>query len=604
MSGDCCRATAGLKQSGERSGARSRRSNMSYKSALKAEQELYELKSRAAEYYRANRVPHTLEELLNQLFAEKPSDIYGYMANYFSRLAHTPVISSIAGREVYDSRGEAALQVDVYCMVRNEEKLVCSAVNTGLDEHRAESGDAVADDNHQQASVATALEWIREQLSSMLCGFNPAHQTQLDKVVSDFLMARYLEEQDAHNSNIKSEEEEKKIERAPEATPPPQPAQNKDKKGEKGKKRNSVEKLIPPLDPPPPVLPGAVVAAAVSLAAAKSAASLTAVPLYRHIITLRDPQALSAVFMPIPLLTVLSCGKASAGKLNLLEELILLPTRTYSTREIVVMGCELQREIKRISTSTTTSKTGPAVLGVSEGGALQLSLERSEQALDLLMEACVNLKLPMGTELRLAINCAAHKLMDYAKGKYEVMAGTLKSPDELVDMYVGLVSKYPSIAALINPFRKEDEEQWLKLSSLIGHSCCLVADAAYSPGPCWRDAKPLPQGVTWVTLRHGSEMTLTDLLHTVSQRAGTDGETILAVSSEEIGDDSMVDVAVGVGVTFIKLGGLSGGSRMNKYNRLQSIELELQEQGILAGMRQMKLPWEQEEVELNPEEAN
>ncbi|XP_072546206.1 enolase 4 isoform X2 [Salminus brasiliensis] len=574
---------------------------MSYKGFINAEQERYELKSRAAEYYRANRVPRTLEGLLNQLFEEKPADIYGYMANYFSRLAHTPVISSIAGREVYGSRGETALQVDVYCLVRNEEKLVCGAVITGLDEDGGESGDVVTDGNHQQASVAVALEWIREQLSSMLCGFNPAHQTHLDKVLSDFLMARYLEEQDDRNRKMKSEEEEKKSEKAPEATPPPQPAQNKDKKGEKGKKGNGVEKLVPPPELSEPVLPGAMVAAAVSLAAAKSAASLTAVPLYRHIIALRDPQALSAVFMPRPLVTVLSCGKASAGKLNMLEELIILPTKTHSTREIIKMGHDLQTEIKRISTTATAGKTGPAVLGVSQGGALQLSFERSEQALDLLMEACVNLKLPMGTELRLAINCAAHTLMDYPRGKYEVMAGTLKSPDELVDVYAGLVSKYPAIAALIDPFRREDEEQWQKLNSLIGRQCCLVADAAFSPCPRWRDAKPLPPGVTWVTLRHRSEMTLTDLLHTVSEKR--DVETILAVSSEEIGDDSMVDMAVGVGVTFIKLGGLSGGGRMNKYNRLQSIEQELQEQGIL-GMRQMKLPWEQEEAELNPEEAN
>ncbi|XP_072546208.1 enolase 4 isoform X3 [Salminus brasiliensis] len=532
---------------------------MSYKGFINAEQERYELKSRAAEYYRANRVPRTLEGLLNQLFEEKPADIYGYM-------------------------------------------LVCGAVITGLDEDGGESGDVVTDGNHQQASVAVALEWIREQLSSMLCGFNPAHQTHLDKVLSDFLMARYLEEQDDRNRKMKSEEEEKKSEKAPEATPPPQPAQNKDKKGEKGKKGNGVEKLVPPPELSEPVLPGAMVAAAVSLAAAKSAASLTAVPLYRHIIALRDPQALSAVFMPRPLVTVLSCGKASAGKLNMLEELIILPTKTHSTREIIKMGHDLQTEIKRISTTATAGKTGPAVLGVSQGGALQLSFERSEQALDLLMEACVNLKLPMGTELRLAINCAAHTLMDYPRGKYEVMAGTLKSPDELVDVYAGLVSKYPAIAALIDPFRREDEEQWQKLNSLIGRQCCLVADAAFSPCPRWRDAKPLPPGVTWVTLRHRSEMTLTDLLHTVSEKR--DVETILAVSSEEIGDDSMVDMAVGVGVTFIKLGGLSGGGRMNKYNRLQSIEQELQEQGILAGMRQMKLPWEQEEAELNPEEAN
>lgn len=46
-----------------------------------------------------------------------------HQANYFSSLSYTPVISSVVGREVYDGSGEAALQVDVYCVVRNEQKV-------------------------------------------------------------------------------------------------------------------------------------------------------------------------------------------------------------------------------------------------------------------------------------------------------------------------------------------------------------------------------------------------------------------------------------------------------------------------------------------------
>ena len=41
------------------------------------------------------------------------------------------------------------------------------------------------------------------------------------------------------------------------------------------------------------------------------------------------------------------------------------------------------------------------------------------------------------------------------KGKYEVITGTPKSPDELVDMYEALISKYPAVVALIDPLRKE-----------------------------------------------------------------------------------------------------------------------------------------------------
>lgn len=41
------------------------------------------------------------------------------------------------------------------------------------------------------------------------------------------------------------------------------------------------------------------------------------------------------------------------------------------------------------------------------------------------------------------------------KGKYEILTGTFKSPDEMVDMYVELINKFPSIIALVDPLRKE-----------------------------------------------------------------------------------------------------------------------------------------------------
>lgn len=40
--------------------------------------------------------------------------------------------------------------------------------------------------------------------------------------------------------------------------------------------------------------------------------------------------------------------------------------------------------------------------------------------------------------------------------------------------------------------------------------------------------------------------------------------------------------AVGSGVSFLKLGGLRGGERMDKYNRLLAIEEELEQKGILG----------------------
>lgn len=46
-----------------------------------------------------------------------------------------------------------------------------------------------------------------------------------------------------------------------------------------------------------------------------------------------------------------------------------------------------------------------------DSGAPAVSYERPEQPLDLITEACSNLGLALGTEIPLAVNCAARELM-------------------------------------------------------------------------------------------------------------------------------------------------------------------------------------------------
>lgn len=66
---------------------------MSYKVYLgchskvsKEDQEFYELKNKAAEYYRSNGVPEKIEDVLNEMIVHKPNDIYGYLVGHIYTL--------------------------------------------------------------------------------------------------------------------------------------------------------------------------------------------------------------------------------------------------------------------------------------------------------------------------------------------------------------------------------------------------------------------------------------------------------------------------------------------------------------------------------------
>ncbi|KAK2099052.1 Enolase 4 [Saguinus oedipus] len=179
---------------------------------------------------------------------------------------------------------------------------------------------------------------------------------------------------------------------------------------------------------------------------------------------------------------------------------------------------------------------------MSHLGCLTISCDTIEQPLVLIQGICANLGLELGTNLHLAINCAAHELMDYqqqqqqegiskanshsdpfhlprlakisqSKGKYEVMMGTYKNAVEMVDLYVDLINKYPSIIALIDPFRKEDFEQWDSIYHALGSRCYIIAGTASKS-----ISKLLEQGnisipkSNGLIIKHTNQTTMSDLV--------------------------------------------------------------------------------------------
>ncbi|XP_061646142.1 enolase 4 isoform X3 [Phyllopteryx taeniolatus] len=505
------------------------------------DQEFDEIKNAAAAFYRANRVPEELERALGELFFQNPEDVHGYLANYFTKLSSQPLISRLNGKEVYDSRGQLCAEAEVFCMICNKEKRMSSAAISSHLGQKDPFLDWQAKSEERVYHVKTAVHWIVEPLNKMLKEQNPCDQSDVDQKLSNFFMARHQEEKE-----IKEKEESHSTSEQEVEVPSSPPEKKKEKKTDK-KKKGSSEKPFCPAEPPEPLLPGCLAIGSVSLAVAKSGAQIKGMPLYKYIRALKNPEDQARFHIPVSLVTLLSCGKTSPGKLNLLEEVILIPNAGQQVKQvlnspttplIITMTTQLQKEMMRIM--STSSKAGVTQAILSDSGVLPVNFDRPEQALDLITEACNNLALELGTEIHLAMNCAGPDLMDY------------------------------------------DREQWEKLSSVIGQSCVLLSDKTNKP-----QAPPLP-GVTGHILKHINEITVSDLISVTSELQGS--VLLGTTSNESCDDDSLSDIAVGLGLDYVKLGGLASAERMTKYNRLVSIEEELAQQGILVSKEQHSPP--------------
>ncbi|XP_019580810.2 enolase 4 isoform X2 [Rhinolophus sinicus] len=559
--------------------------------------ELQKLKQQALEYYRENDVPRRLEELLNSTFYLQPADVYGHLANCFSKLAKPPTICRVVGKKVLDGLGLPTLQVEIFCTIQNFPKNICSVViATHFEVHETTFPElAEAEEVERSDAVSTAIQWVNESITQELQGIAPSNQAQVDQVLRTFFENKVQE--DKERKELEKSLEESTVPVSLPLIPPPPPPPAKKKGPKQGLKDTLTEKPMIPPEPVEPVLCGSMAIGAVSLAVAKTSALLGSNPLYVNIALLKHPQEQpTKLAIPSLMVSLVSCGKSSPGKLNLMKEVICIPHPGLTAKQGVEMLMEIQKQINKTIEMPPPPKTEPKkghnggkrgqqlITGkMSHLGCLTITYDTIEQPLLLIQGICVNLGLELGTNLHLAINCAAHELMDYSKGKYEVMTGTHKTAAEMVDLYVDLIGKFPSIIAIIDPFRKEDAEQWDSIYNALGSRCYIIAgSASKSISKLLEDGNISIPKSSGLIIKHTNQTTMSDLVEITNLIDSKKHIAIFGSADGESSDGSLVDLAVGLGVRFIKLGGLSRGERVTKYNRLFTIEEELVQNGTLG----------------------
>ncbi|XP_042763536.1 enolase 4 isoform X4 [Panthera leo] len=458
--------------------------------------ELQKLKQQAMEYYRENDVPRRLEELLNSTFYLQPADVYGHLANCFSKLAKPPTICKVVGRNVLDGLGLPTLQVEIFCTIQNFPKNICSVVISTHFEVRENAlpEQAEAEEVERSEAVSTAVQWVNKTITEELRGIAPSSQAEVDQVLRTFFESKVQEEKERRQLEKGLEDQTISI---PSPPPPPPPAR---KKGQRqGRTDTLTEKPILPPEPVEPVLSGSMAIGAVSLAVAKTSAMLDNNPLYLNIALLKHPQEQpTKLTIPLLMVSLVSCGKSSPGKLNLMKEVICIPHPGLTAKQGVEMLLEIQKHINKT----------------------------------------IEMPPPPKTETKKGHN--GNK-------------------------------------------RSQDSEQWDSIYNALGSRCYIIAGTtSKSISKLLENGNISIPKSSGLIIKHTNQTTMSDLVQITNLLDSKKHIAVFGSTEGESSDDSLVDLAIGLGVRFIKLGGLSRGERVTKYNRLFTIEEELVQKGALG----------------------
>lgn len=306
----------------------------------------------------------------------------------------------------------------------------------------------------------------------------------------------------------------------------------------------------------------------VSLAVAKAAASFSGQPLYRYV------GGTSARILPVPMMNIINGGEHADNPIDI-QEFMIMPVAATNIREAVRMGSEVFHTLKAELSAAGLST------GIGDEGGFAPNLRSARDALDFIMKAVEKAGYKPGTDIFLALDCAATEY--FRDGAYRMAGeGLVLTPDQNVSYLADLVRDYP-IISIEDGCSEDDWAGWGALTQALGAKVQLVGDDLFVTNPA-RLAQGIEKGCANSLLVKVNQIgTLTETLDAVRMADRAGYTSVMSHRSGETEDATIADLAVATNCGQIKTGSLARSDRLAKYNQLVRIEEMLGEVAEYAG---------------------
>ena len=322
---------------------------------------------------------------------------------------------------------------------------------------------------------------------------------------------------------------------------------------------------------------GANAILAVSLAAAKAAAGYKGIPLYAHIAQLNGTAGQYS--MPVPMMNIINGGEHADNNVDI-QEFMVQPVSAPNFAEALRCGAEIFHALKKVLSQRGLSTA------VGDEGGFAPNLPSNEAAMDVIAEAVAYAGYELGTDVTLALDCAASEF--YENGTYN-LAGEGKAYDAagFADYLTDLTHKHP-IVSIEDGMDESDWDGWQDLTQKCGDRVQLVGDDLFVT-----NTKILSRGIEQgignsILIKFNQIGSLTETLAAIrmAQKAGF--SVVISHRSGETEDTTIADLAVATAAGQIKTGSLCRSDRVAKYNRLLRIEQELGADAPYRGRQEIK----------------
>jgi enolase len=306
----------------------------------------------------------------------------------------------------------------------------------------------------------------------------------------------------------------------------------------------------------------------VSLAVAKAAAVFTSQPLYRYL------GGCGANLLPAPMMNIINGGQHADNAVDV-QEFMVFPLGFNKFSDALRAGVETFHSLKKVLQGKKLNTA------VGDEGGFAPDFRSNREALDCIMEAIEKAGYKPGSQMFLALDCAATEFYDEKTKKYTVDGKPFDAAG-MVEFWADWVKNYP-IVSIEDGCSEDDWAGWKLLTDKLGGKVQLVGDDLFVTNT-ERLERGIKEGIANSILIKVNQIgTLTETIAAINLAKRAGYTSISSHRSGETEDATIADLAVALSTGQIKTGSASRTDRIAKYNQLLRIEEELGDGAIYGG---------------------
>ena len=272
--------------------------------------------------------------------------------------------------------------------------------------------------------------------------------------------------------------------------------------------------------------------------------------------------------LPTPFVNIINGGKHGVTEDLKIQEFMIFAREDLATSMQMRIYCEVYHTLKKL----LVEKYGEQSKSIGDEGGFCPPIYSAEEALNVIEEAVKLSNYEIGKDVFIALDCAASEFYNEETKLYEIEKGKFVTSNELIDYYGKLIEDHPALKSIEDGFHETDYDAWKSFTSRYHDKLMIVGDDLFTTNP-----RMIKQGLEekWANtllLKVNQIGTISEAVEGAKMMMKKGNNVIVSHRSGETNHAYIVDIAVGIGAKYLKIGSPCRGERVAKFNRLLEIE--------------------------------